>query len=91
MIIKDVIDVTKSGIAQLIAAGYMSEEYELTETNTAVLVDLGKTIEGDIKAADIFLGAIVDKCARMASSGCFLLLFRGVKGVLGSLALRVRL
>lgn len=65
MIIKDVIDVTKSGIAQLIAAGYMSEEYELTETNTAVLVDLGKTIEGDIKAADIFLGAIVDKCARM--------------------------
>ena len=65
MIIKDVIDVTKSGIAQLIAAGYMSEDYELTETNTAVLVDLGKTIEGDIKAADIFLGAIVDKCARM--------------------------
>ena len=66
MIIKDVIDVAKSGISQLIAKNYMSAETpELTETNTAALVDLGKTFEQNTKAADIFLEAIIDKCGRM--------------------------
>lgn len=62
----DVINVVKAGIAQLTAAEfYNADTDELTETNTAALVELGKSLENYKPAADIFLGALVDTLATM--------------------------
>lgn len=66
MRITDVIDVVKSGISQLTAANfYDAETLELTETNTAALVELGHSLENHTLAADIFLGALVDTLTGM--------------------------
>lgn len=66
MKIVDVINVVKSGISQLTAANYFSAETpELTETDTAALVELGHALEEHQLAADIFLGALVDTLTTM--------------------------
>ena len=66
MKIVDVINVVKSGISQLTANNfYNAETPELTETNTAALVELGHALEDHQLAADIFLGALVDTLATM--------------------------
>lgn len=66
MKIVDVINVVKSGISQLTAANYFSAETpELTETDTAALVELGHALEDHQLAADIFLGALVDTLTTM--------------------------
>lgn len=66
MKLTDVISVVKSGISQLTAANfYDAETPELTETNTAALVELGHSLENHTLAADIFLGALVDTLTGM--------------------------
>ena len=66
MRIVDVINVVKSGISQLTANNfYNAETPELTETDTAALVELGHALEDHQLAADIFLGALVDTLATM--------------------------
>jgi hypothetical protein len=66
MKITDVISVVKSGISQLTAANfYDAETPELTETDTAALVELGHSLENHTLAADIFLGALVDTLTGM--------------------------
>lgn len=66
MRLTDVISVVKSGISQLTAANfYDAETPELTETNTAALVELGHSLENHTLAADIFLGALVDTLTGM--------------------------
>lgn len=66
MTLVDVIDVTKSGIAQLIGANYYDAETpELTETDVTALAELGKSLENYDKAADIFVGALVDVLTTM--------------------------
>lgn len=62
----DVVNVTKQGIAQLTAAGFYSADTpELTETDVTALAELGKSLENYDKAADIFLGALVDVLTTM--------------------------
>lgn len=62
----DVISVTKKGISQLIGANfYNAETPDLTETDSAALVELGTALESFDKAADIFLGALVDTLTTM--------------------------
>ena len=66
MKIVDVINVVKSGISQLTANNfYNAETPELTETDTAALVELGHALEEHQLAADIFLGALVDTLTTM--------------------------
>lgn len=66
MKLTDVISVVKSGISQLTAANfYDAETPELTETDTAALVELGHSLENHTLAADIFLGALVDTLTGM--------------------------
>ena len=66
MTLVDVISVTKSGISQLINANYFSAETpELTETDVTALAELGKSLENYDKAADIFVGALVDVLTTM--------------------------
>ena len=66
MVLKDVVSITKQGIAQLTAAGFYSADTpELTETDVTALVELGKSLENYDKAADIFLGALVDVLTTM--------------------------
>lgn len=66
MKIVDVINVVKSGISQLTANNfYNAETPELTETDTAALVELGHALEDHQLAADIFLGALVDTLTTM--------------------------
>lgn len=66
MTLVDVISVTKSGISQLINANYFSAETpELTETDVSALAELGKSLENYDKAADIFVGALVDVLTTM--------------------------
>lgn len=66
MRIVDVINVVKSGISQLTANNfYNAKTPELTETDTAALVELGHALEDHQLAADIFLGALVDTLATM--------------------------
>lgn len=66
MKIVDVINVVKSGISQLTANNfYKADTPELTETDTAALVELGHALEGHQMAADIFLGALVDTLTSM--------------------------
>lgn len=66
MRIVDVINVVKSGISQLTANNfYNAKTPELTETDTAALVELGHALEEHQLAADIFLGALVDTLATM--------------------------
>lgn len=66
MKIVDVINVVKSGISQLTANNfYKAETPELTETDTAALVELGHALENHQMAADIFLGALVDTLTTM--------------------------
>lgn len=66
MKIVDVINVVKSGISQLTANNfYNAETPELTETDTAALVELGHALENHQHAADIFLGALVDTLTTM--------------------------
>ena len=66
MKIVDVINVVKSGISQLTANNfYNAETPELTETDTAALVELGHALENHQMAADIFLGALVDTLTTM--------------------------
>lgn len=66
MKITDVISVVKSGIAQLTAANYFSAETpELTETDTAAIVELGNSLENYDKGVDIFLKACVDTLTTM--------------------------
>lgn len=66
MKLTDVISVVKSGISQLTAANfYDAETPELTETDTAALVELGHSLENHTLAADIFLGALVDTITGM--------------------------
>lgn len=66
MKIVDVINVVKSGISQLTANNfYNAETHELTETDTAALVELGHALEDHQLAADIFLGALVDTLTTM--------------------------
>ena len=66
MTIKDVVDITKSGIAQLTANNFYSAETpELTETDVTALAELGKSLENHDKAADIFVGALVDVLTTM--------------------------
>lgn len=62
----DVISVVKSGISQLTAANYFDAETPvLTETDTAAIVELGKSFDTFEKSADIFLKACVDTLAAM--------------------------
>ena len=62
----DVIDVVKSGIAQLTASNFFDAETpELTESDTTALVELGTALENYKPAADIFLGAVVDTLTTM--------------------------
>lgn len=62
----DVVNVTKQGIAQLTAAGFYSADTpELTETDVTALAELGKSLEKYDKAADVFLGALVDVLTTM--------------------------
>lgn len=66
MTIKDVVSITKSGIAQLTANNfYNAETPELTETDVTALAELGKSLENYDKAADIFVGALVDVLTTM--------------------------
>ena len=66
MTITDVISVTKSGISQLIAANYYDAETPvLTETDVTALAELGKSLETFDKAADIFVGALIDVLTTM--------------------------
>ncbi len=66
MKIVDVISVVKSGISQLTAANYFNAETPvLTETDTAAIVELGKSFDNYEKAPDIFLKALVDTLAVM--------------------------
>lgn len=66
MTLTDVISVTKSGISQLINANYYSAETpELTPTDVTALAELGKSLENYDKAADIFVGALVDVLTTM--------------------------
>ena len=66
MTIKDVVSITKSGIAQLTANNFYSAETpELTETDVTALAELGKSLENYDKAADIFVGALVDVLTTM--------------------------
>ena len=66
MTIKDVVNITKSGIAQLTANNFYSAETpELTETDVTALAELGKSLENYDKAADIFVGALVDVLTTM--------------------------
>ena len=66
MKIKDVVNITKSGIAQLTANNfYDAKTPELTETDVTALVELGKSLETYDKAADIFVGALVDVLTSM--------------------------
>ena len=66
MTLVDVISVTKSGISQLIGANYYDAETpELTETDVTALAELGKSLENYDKAADIFVGALVDVLTTM--------------------------
>lgn len=66
MTLVDVIDITKSGIAQLIGANfYDAETPELTETDVTALVELGHSLENHSAAGDIFLGALIDTLASM--------------------------
>lgn len=66
MTIKDVVNITKSGIAQLTANNfYNAETPELTETDVTALAELGKSLENYDKAADIFVGALVDVLTTM--------------------------
>ncbi len=66
MKIVDVINVVKSGISQLTANNFFDAETpELTETDTAALVELGHALEDHQLAADIFLGALVDTLTTM--------------------------
>lgn len=62
----DVISVVKSGISQLTAANYFDAETPvLTETDTAAIVELGKSFDTFEKSADIFLKACVDTLSTM--------------------------
>ena len=66
MKITDVVDVIKSGISQLIAANYYDAETPvLTATDVTALAELGKSFDTYDKAADIFLGAMIDTLATM--------------------------
>lgn len=66
MTLVDVINVTKSGISQLINSNFYSAETpELTETDVTALAELGKSLENYDKAADIFVGALVDVLTTM--------------------------
>lgn len=66
MTLVDVINVTKSGISQLINSKFYSAETpELTETDVTALAELGKSLENYDKAADIFVGALVDVLTTM--------------------------
>ena len=66
MTLVDVINVTKSGISQLINSNFYSAETpELTETDVTALAELGKSLETYDKAADIFVGALVDVLTTM--------------------------
>lgn len=66
MTIKDVVSITKSGIAQLTANNFYSAETPvLTETDVTALAELGKSLESYDKAADIFVGALVDVLTTM--------------------------
>lgn len=66
MTLKDVVSITKSGISQLIGANYYDAETpELTETDVTALAELGKSLESYDKAADIFVGALVDVLTTM--------------------------
>lgn len=66
MKIVDVINVVKSGISQLTDSKfYNADTPELTETDTAALVELGHALEDHRQAADIFLGALVDTLTTM--------------------------
>lgn len=66
MLLKDVVSITKQGIAQLTSAGfYNADTPELTETDVTALVELGKSLENYDKSADVFLGALVDVLTTM--------------------------
>lgn len=66
MKIVDVISVVKSGISQLTKSNYFSAETPvLTETDTAAIVELGKSFDTYEKAPDIFLKALVDTLSTM--------------------------
>lgn len=66
MTLTDVVSITKSGISQLIAANYYDAETPtLTETDVTALAELGKSLESYDKAADIFVGALVDVLTTM--------------------------
>ena len=66
MKIVDLINVVKSGISQLTDSKFYSVDTpELTETDTAALVELGHSLEQHRQAADIFLGALVDTLTTM--------------------------
>lgn len=66
MTLKDVVSITKSGISQLIGANYYDAKTpELTETDVTALAELGKSLENYDKAADIFVGALVDVLTTM--------------------------
>ena len=62
----DVIDIVKTGIAELTAKNYYDAETpELTPTDTTALVELGHALADHTNAPDIFLNALVDRLATM--------------------------
>lgn len=66
MRITDVIDIVKSGIAQLTTANYYDAETPvLTATDVTALAELGHALESHTNAPDIFLGALIDRLATM--------------------------
>lgn len=69
---ENVLDVTKSAIAQLINGGYMDEQDgELDGLDSQYIVDLGKKLnitEGPLdqnSAADIFFKALINQCGKI--------------------------
>lgn len=68
---EQVVDVTKSAIAQMIASGYMGEEYTINELDTQYIVDLGEKLEienGSVSVnspADIFFKTLMSQIGKI--------------------------
>ena len=68
---QQVVDVTKSAIAQMISTGYMGSEYELTALDSQYIVDLGEKLDvenGSItenSPADIFFKALMSQIGKI--------------------------
>lgn len=65
MKLTDVLEVTKSGLAQALGHDYAGEEGELTLLNSALLVSLGEKVTSQSTFQELFMNGCIDQMAKL--------------------------